>query len=473
MRRFAKKTRAMRILSLIFSALFLFAALIPVLAEGEPETEAEPAPEGAPRLEAPQLEHVGGAYLYNFETDTVLYELNAEAEVYPTSTVKIMTGIVALEALADRLDEPVTVTEEMLYPVRGNAVGLMAGEIITPRQALYCLLVNNANDAAYVLAFTAAGSEEAFVGLMNKKAGELNAWNTIYTNCTGMHDDNMKTTVADTAKIAKYAYRNDTFMEMVGTVRYVLEKTNMSEYRNVYNRNCLVSKYYLDNYCYEGAVGMNAGSTPQGGYCAVAITKNADNTVTYLSVIMNAESDDEEFYNYKGTIDLLNWAFASYSFRKVIKKGQVICEMPVRMSATADYVTLAAVSDLSVFLPSDVDVEKDIKISCRTEEDFLRAPVKKGQIGSSPGQDEKLGVAMAVFEGKSLGTVDLVATSDVPRSELLFALDRVKTFSSSVFFRAAVIACVLLSVGYVLLRARYRQKKLRSRIPATRPRKRR
>lgn len=462
MRRITKKTPALRAVSLIFSALLLFSVLLPVFAEGETETEA--APEDAPRIEAPQLERVGSAYLYNFETDSVLYELNAEAEVYPTSTVKIMTGIVALEELADRLDEPLTVTEEMLYPVRGNAVGLMAGEIITPRQALYCLLVNNANDAAYVLAFAAAGSEEAFVNLMNKKAGELNAWNTVYTNCTGMHDDNMKTTVSDTAKIAKYAYQNETFMEMVGTVRYVLEKTNMSEYRNVYNRNCLISKYYLDSYYYEGVVGMNAGSTPQGGYCAVAVAKNEDNTVTYLSVVMNAESDEDEFYNYKGTVDLLNWAYESYSFRSVIKKGQVICEMPVRMSATADYVTLAAAENLSVFLPSDVDVEKDVQISCRTEEDFLRAPVK---------ENEKLGVAMAVLDGKSLGTVELTATSDVPRSELLFALERVKKFSSSVFFRAALAACVLLSVAYVLLRARYRQKKLRSRIPATRPRKRR
>ena len=158
MRRITKKTPALRAVSLIFSALLLFSVLLPVFAEGETETEA--APEDAPRIEAPQLEHVGSACLYNFETDSVLYELNAEAEVYPTSTVKIMTGIVALEELADRLDEPLTVTEEMLYPVRGNAVGLMAGEIITPRQALYCLLVNNANDAAYVLAFAAAGREE-------------------------------------------------------------------------------------------------------------------------------------------------------------------------------------------------------------------------------------------------------------------------------------------------------------------------
>ena len=98
MRRITKKTPALRAVSLIFSALLLFSVLLPVFAEGETETEA--APEDAPRIEAPQLEHVGSACLYNFETDSVLYELNAEAEVYPTSTVKIMTGIVALEELA-------------------------------------------------------------------------------------------------------------------------------------------------------------------------------------------------------------------------------------------------------------------------------------------------------------------------------------------------------------------------------------
>ncbi len=465
MRKHAKKSRPVRAFSLILSALFLILAFpaIPVYAD-----------------DLPELEHVQAAYLYNFEADDVLYELNVDAEVFPTSTVKIMTGIVALEELSDRLDEPITVTAEMLYPVRGNTLypyPLQDGEIITPRQALYCLLMNNANDAAMVLAFTAAGSEDAFVGLMNKKAGELNAWSTHYTNCTGMHDDEMVTTVSDTVKIAKYAYGNKTFMEMVGTERYDLEETNTSGYRTVYNRNCLVSGFFNDRYKREEVVkennesikftvsGMNAGSTPQGGYCAVTVFGNSEGPVTYLSVIMGADNDEgNELYNYKETNVLIDWALSHYSNREVVPDGITI---PVRLSSVADYVT--AVPDpekkIKVFLPSDVNPEDGTTAIPRLFEDSLTAPVKAGQ---------KVGVCMVVLNssGEVLGTVDLIAKSDVPESKFLVFLAAIEEFASSLFFRAMLISVVVLSVGYVLLRARYRQKKLRARIPSTRPRRR-
>ena len=93
-------TALRRALSLIFYALFIFALTTPLFADGETAAETAPSPGEEPATVVsaePELEKVGSAYLYNFETDTVLYELNAEAEVYPTSTVKIMTGIVALE----------------------------------------------------------------------------------------------------------------------------------------------------------------------------------------------------------------------------------------------------------------------------------------------------------------------------------------------------------------------------------------
>lgn len=411
--------------------------------------------------EAPILEKVGSACLYNVESDSVLYELNPDAEVYPTATVKLMTGIIVLENCRD-LGEKVTVTDQMLAPVRGNAFGFAVGEEVTVEQALNCLLINNANDAAMILAYAIAGGEAEFVRMMNDKAESLAAWNTKYTNCTGMHDDAQVTTAADTLRIAKYAYGLDRFIDITSTTHYVLDATNMSEERDVYNRNCLVSKYYNDEYYYEGAIGMNAGSTSQGGYCAVAAARDPGNTVTYISVVMNAEKDDDTMYNYKGTADLLDWAFSSFGFREVISKKRIICEIPVRLSSALDYVTLVPAESLTVFLPSDVDIERDVEISCRTESDALDAPVKLGQ---------KVGVAMVTYEGKILGTVDLITTSDVSRSELLYFMERVKSFIRSPFFIATVISIAVLSVLYVLIKARYNQKKLRSRIPSSRGRR--
>ncbi len=442
------RDRVLRAVSFFVSAVvFLSLSAFFVLAEGS---------------DPPSLEKVGAACLYNVESDSVLYELNPEAEVYPTSTVKIMTGIVALENSPD-LKKQVTVTDKMLESVRGNAIGFLPGEVVTVEQALYCLLVNNANDAAMILAFSVAGSESAFVKMMNDKAEQLSAWKTNYVNCTGMHDDASVTTAADTLKIAKYAYSLDRFIEITSTGHYVVEATNLSAARDVYNRNCLVSKYYKDEYYYEGVVGLNAGSTPQGGYCAVTVAHDAENTVTNIAVVMNAESDGDTMYNYTGTAALLDWGFSSYGFREVLSKKQVVCEIPVKLAQTVDYVTLVPAESLTAYLPADVDVSRDVTVSCRTESDYLEAPVKLGQ---------KAGVVMVMYGGKLLGKpVDLVATADVSRSELLYNMERIKEFTKSPFFIATAISLVVFTLLYILIKARYNQKKLRSRVPATRSRR--
>ncbi len=434
-------------------AVSFFVSAVLLLSLSALFVHAEPDP--------PLLEKVGAACLYNVESNDVLFELNPDAEIYPTSTVKIMTGIVALENSPD-LKKQITVTDQMLESVRGNAIGFMPGEVVTVEQALYCLLVNNANDAAMILAYAVAGSESAFVKMMNDKAEQLSAWKTRYANCTGMHDDSSVTTASDTLKIAKHAYSLDRFIEITSTGHYVVDATNLSEARDVYNRNCLVSKYYKDEYYYEGVVGLNAGSTPQGGYCAVTVAHDAEATVTYISVVMNAESDEETMYNYKGTADLLDWAFSSFGFREVLGKKHVVCEIPVKLAQTVDYVTLVPAESLTVFLPADADIERDVTISCRTESDYLEAPVKLGQ---------RAGVAMVSYGDKMLGTVELVTTSDVSRSELLYNMERIKEFTKGPFFIATVVSLVVFSLLYILIKARYNQKKLRSRVPATRSRR--
>ncbi|MBQ8400904.1 MAG: D-alanyl-D-alanine carboxypeptidase, partial [Clostridia bacterium] len=220
---------------------------------------------------APAVDHCAGAYLYNFENDEVLLEKGMEERIYPTSTVKVMTGIVAIEALGDDLQKQVVITDEMLSKVAGNNIGLKSGEVVTVEQLLYGTLVNSANDTAIALAYAAYGSVEAFVEKMNEKAAWLGAYDTYYANPTGMHNDAMVTTVSDTAAIAKYACSLPLYMEIVSTPKYVMEATNVSDYRNIYNRNCLISKYYNVNYAYKRAIGMNAGSTPQGGYAICAV----------------------------------------------------------------------------------------------------------------------------------------------------------------------------------------------------------
>lgn len=403
----------------------------------------------------PVIDHCIGAYLYNFENDEVLYSVGADERVYPTSTVKLMTGIVAIEELGDDLSRQVTITAEMLSKVAGNNVGLLAGEVVTVEQLLYAMLVNSANDAAMVLAYAACGSVEAFVERMNEKANTLGAYDTYYANPTGMHNDAMVTTVADTAIIAKYAYTLPLFMEIVSTPKYVMEATNLSDYRNIYNRNCLLSKYYNVNYPYPRATGMNAGATTQGGYAICATAEESSTGLSYLAIVMGADEEDGAIYSYVNAIKLFEWAFQNYDYIEVLSADRIICELPVRLSSTLDYVTLVPSETIEVYLPTTVNVERDIRYSYNTYEDAMDAPIATG---------EEAGTITVLMGDRILGSCTLVTTSSVARSEFLYFLARVRQFSQSRFFIATVVSAVVLSVVYVLLKAHWREKHIRSRM---------
>ena len=128
----------------------------------------------------------------------------------------------------------------MLSEVAGNRLGLKADEVVTVRDLIYALITGCDNDGAYCLAYLACGSVSAFVEQMNAKAAVIGAHNTHYTNPTGLHDEKMKTTITDTAMIAKYAWSLPLFAEASSTQKYVMEATNSSETRNIYRRIILI-----------------------------------------------------------------------------------------------------------------------------------------------------------------------------------------------------------------------------------------
>lgn len=413
---------------LILTALFLF------------------APTPASASEPPDTSNTRNVYVYNFENDFVLYEKDAEDVIYPTSTVKMMTGLVALEHLSDRLDEKVTVTNEMVKNVTGNRISLEAGEVVTVRDLLYATLSAGANDAANVLAYLVAGGVEEFVTLMNKKAIELGALSTHYTNPNGMHDERMVTSALDTAKIAREAYESELFMEITSTAKYVMAEGTSSQ-RNIYNRNYLIAKNKEVKYYYPAARGMNSGSTSEGGYSLVTTTKV--NGLSYLCVIMGGGYDEESdtIYSYTTAKELLEWASGAYGYINVIDTSKLVYELPVTLSNTVDYVALMPEKTLELYLPSDLDPENDLKYSCKLTAESLEAPVYEGQV---------VGYLTVSRGDTALGTVNLVTKNGVERNEFLYVLSRIKNFTKSRFFIAALISAIVLSVVYIFGSAIYR-----------------
>lgn len=411
----------------------------------------------------PKVSGVDGALVYNFENKKTIYSFNADKKLYPTSTVKIMVGILAVEYMGKDLDKTVTITAEMLRDVVGNNIDLMIGETVTYGDLIWTLLVNGANDSAYVIAHVVgamakSGSKgdmpplDNFITLMNKRARELGAYNTNYTNPTGMHDDNMYTTVADVAALARHAYTMPLFMEASSSVKYTMPATNMAKNgRNVYNRNCLLSVYYDKNYYDTQAVGMNAGSTKQGGHSVV--TTSSYNDLSYLVIAMGGQTVDGMIRSYVTATELIDWAYEAYTYTDVLSPDKIICEIPVTLSTVTDFVNCVAVDTLNVYLPSDVDVETAITLSYVTYSESLQAPVTQGQV---------VGSVTAMYGDEILGTSDMVATVDITRDELLHSFYKIEQFSKSRFFIATIISAVVFTAVYIFGTAFIRGRRMKN-----------
>ena len=396
-------------------------------------------------IEMPSLDGATSVYLYNLTQDRVMAEKNADKVIYPASTVKLMTGLVAAEQLSDRLDEQIEVTEEMLKGVTGNNLKIAVGEIVTVRDMFYGLLCGGNNDCAAILAHVAAGSIPQFVEQMNQKAKELGTKTTNYTNVSGMHSDNMVTTAYDTYLVAEAAYKVELIMEAVTTNKYEMPATNKSKMRSVYNKNYLISRYIDTTYYNSLAQGMNAGFTNQGGYCLV--TSAEYNGQSYICVVMGAEEQNKRIRSYEIASDLIDWAFEAYSEVKVLGESSYLGEIAVTLSQDTDHVTIKPAGSLTAFLPSDIDVSKDIELLPKLNAPSLEAPVVEGQV---------VGFISVKYGDEVLGTVDLITTDKVERSEFLYTLQQLKSFTSQRWFIASMIALVLLTAAYIFVVASVR-----------------
>ena len=395
--------------------------------------------------EMPSLDGATSVYLYNLTQDKVMAEKNADKVIYPASTVKLMTGLVAAQLLSDRLDEQIEVTEEMLVGVTGNNLKISAGEIVTVRDMFYGLLCGGNNDCAAILAHLAAGGIDQFVDLMNKKAAELGTKTTNYTNVSGMHSDNMVTTAYDTYLVAAAAYEVPLIMEAVTTNKYEMPATNKSKLRNVYNKNYLISRYIDTTYYNSLAQGMNAGYTNQGGYCLV--TSAEYNGQSYICVVMGGEEQNKRIRSYEIAGDLIDWAFSAYKETKVLDVNSYLGEMTVTLAQDTDHVTIKPAGSLTAFLPSDIDVSKDIELLPKLNAPELEAPVAEGQV---------VGFISVKYGDEILGTIDLITTDKVERSEFLYALQRIKSFTTQRWFIASAIARIALTAAYVFIVASVR-----------------
>ncbi len=421
------------------SALFLSLSLVLSLASAAHAAEPE----------EPFTVSAASAILVEAGTGEVLFELDPDARRYPASITKVMTGLLTVEAVERgdlTMDTVVTLGGDIYTGIGESAstANMQEGEILTVRDLLNCALIPSANEACNALAVVVAGNIPAFVERMNQRAAELGMENTHFVNTHGYHDDAHYTSARDVSIMCMEAMKHPDFRQIVSSVSYVVPETNLHAKRELHDTNALVSNFRTgeSRLLYRYAVGIKTGSTPEAGYClASAAEKNGR---TMIAVLLGGENwrvsgQFNEPNYFSESKRLLEHGFNDFSRKEILSGIDPIATIPVSLCAEQDYVTVQPASSLEASLHNDLDPALFTRAVDLPE--ALEAPIEKGQV---------LGTISVSYDGRDYGTVDLVSTTGLERSELLYILDQAQRFFGQLWVKLAALALVLFLLVLVL-----------------------
>lgn len=416
-----------------------------------------------------RLTDVGAAILYELNSDTLLYAYNCDEAMYPSSLVKIMTALIAIEN--GNLEDVVTVRQSVIdsVPMGALKAGLENGEELTLRQLLYCMMVGSANDAAAVIAEHISGSQLSFVDLMNTRAAELGCEGTHFVNVTGLHDEQQVTTARDMAVILVEALKSQEFTEVFNTATYTLEATNESEAREFTTTNYFMTSGQGGRFTDSRVTGGRTGVTDSGERCL--ITTAQDEESLYITVVLGAVPVIEEdgytitrHGSFENTQTLLTMAFEQQEKAQLLYQGQVMEQYPV-INGTND-VAIGPAETFTCQLPVGFSHD-DLTLRIEVVSSALTAPVALGQT---------VAVAQAWYGEICLAEVELVALHDVdanplpteadPEDNDILGIDA-GAITTALAVLGGIFACILLIFGGLFImrvvRGAMRKAKIRSR----------
>ncbi len=243
-----------------------------------------------------------GVVVYDVASGVTLFGRNTDVSLFPASTTKIMTALVALEHYG--LDDVVHV---QTVANTGAVMGLVPGERITVENLLYGALVQSGNDAAWALAEHFPGGVEKFVEAMNKKAADLHLVNTHFTNPVGFDDPNHTMTAIDLTRLAAYALTNKTIVKIVAIPQITISDVTHTQFHPLTNVNTLLGKI-------PGVAGIKTGWTEEAGENLVTLVER-DNHKVIIVVLKSLN-------RFADTEGLINWVFGNYSWQNYNQEAE-------------------------------------------------------------------------------------------------------------------------------------------------------
>ncbi len=336
-----------------------------------------------------QLVTAPSALLMEAASGQVLYELNADEKLPIASVTKTMTMLLIMEALdfgKIKLEDKVT-TSDYAASMGGSQVFLEVGEEMSVNDVLKAIAVASGNDAAVAMAEFIAGTEPAFVEMMNKRALELGCKNTHFINCNGLNETTEHySTARDVAIISKELLKHQKILDYTTIWMDTLRGGEFG----LSNTNKLIRFY-------KGANGLKTGSTSMAKYCLSATAKR--DGMQLIAVVLAAPSSAERFAS---ATKLLDYGFANYSVVNAAEKIGQFEPMPV-IGGKIETVTPKADSNVSFIVKKGNQDKVDVSTVL---DEPLKAPLAKNQ---------KIGTSTLTINGEKVAVCDILASEEIPR----------------------------------------------------------
>jgi D-alanyl-D-alanine carboxypeptidase len=252
-------------------------------------------------IEAPAPDGIYGAGVFDLNAGKVLFSYKLHDRLFPASTTKMMTALLAFEK--GNLSEEITVGDDAVHFAADESVSsLKYGDVLSMEELIYGLMLPSGNDAAVVIADNISGSVTAFSDLMNEKSKEIYAVHSHFVNPNGLHDENHYTTVYDLYLILNACMKESGFSKVVNTKKYIAEivdSSGVERDQDWGNSNFFISgKAQLPTEIH--VIGGKTGTTGAAGNCLALYWEDSDNN-PYITIVMGAYSK-EYLYNYLATI---------------------------------------------------------------------------------------------------------------------------------------------------------------------------
>lgn len=339
-------------------------------------------------------ENAKSAILIEASTGEILYQKNANEKLAPASMTKIMSLILIMENIenGNLKWNDVVVVSKNASSMGGSQILLETNEMMTVEDLVKGICIASGNDATVALAEKIAGTEKAFVKLMNDKAKSLGLKNTNFVNATGLDAEGHYSTAYDMSVMARELVRHEKILEFSSIYEDYLRKNTSKSFWLV-NTNRLVKFYsYID--------GLKTGYTKNAGYCLTATGQKRN--MRLISVVMGEESSDKRSTD---TLAMLDYGFNMYSINTVVSKKNSLGNVPVNLGKQEN-VDIKVVKDINI-LNNSQKGERNINYELITNN--ITAPVKVGDV---------VGKIKVYEDGKYMYTEDVTVAFDVDKASI-------------------------------------------------------